>query len=213
MFPWLVADLWNLLLDILNFSADNLAELLSTNKVKLTQWEICGFFLYFSLCWFWNLLPCFTSKYLPSILHSSRGRLVNVTINFTSIYTGIAASVGLDKSLVIYSQVPQLYCIQLGLQYPKNSKIWLWLLPQPTLGNALVEVDKNWNISGLLSGFQLEKLFFIHTVRSYSHSTATAEFVKATARFVFSSEASDQLYFSHFSTFRFVLGNIFLFLS
>ena len=26
-------------------------------------------------------------------------------------------------------------------------------------------------------GFQLEKLFFIHTVRSYSHSTATAEFV------------------------------------
>ena len=75
------------------------------------------------------------------------------------------------------SQVPRLYCIQLGLQYPKNSKIWLWLLPQPTLGNALVEVDKNWNISGLLSGFQLEKLFFIHTVRSYSHSTATAEFV------------------------------------
>ena len=75
------------------------------------------------------------------------------------------------------SQVPQLYCIQLGVQYPKNSKIWLWLLPQPTLGNALVEVDKNWNISGLLSGFQLEKLFFIHTVRSYSHSTATAEFV------------------------------------
>ena len=75
------------------------------------------------------------------------------------------------------SQVPQLYCIQLGVQYPKNSKIWLWLLPQPTLGNALVEVDKNWNISGLLSRFQLEKLFFIHTVRSYSHSTATAEFV------------------------------------
>ena len=65
----------------------------------------------------------------------------------------------------------------LGVQYPKNSKIWLWLLPQPTLGNALVEVDKNWNISGLLSRFQLEKLFFIHTVRSYSHSTATAEFV------------------------------------
>ena len=47
--------------------------------------------------------------------------------------------------------------------------------------------------------------------RSYSHSTATAEFVKATAGFVMSSEASDQLYFSHFSTFRFVLGNIWLF--
>ena len=45
----------------------------------------------------------------------------------------------------------------------------------------------------------------------YSHSTATAEFVKATAGFVMSSEASDQLYFSHFSTFRFVLGNIWLF--
>ena len=110
------------------------------------------------------------------------------------------------------SQVPQLYCIQLGVQYPKNSKIWLWLLPQPTLGNALVEVDKNWNISGLVSGFQLEKLVFIHTVRSNSHSTATAEFVKATAGFVMSSEASDQLYFSHFSTFRFLLGNIWLFL-
>ncbi len=78
---------------------------------------------------------------------------------------------------LLASQVPQLYCIQLGVQYPKNSKIWLWLLPQPTLGNALVEVDKNWNISGLVSGFQLEKLVFIHTVRSYSHSTATAEFV------------------------------------
>ena len=118
-----------------------------------------------------------------------------------------------QRSFVAHiSQVPQLYCIQLGVQYPKNSKIWLWLLPQPTLGNALVEVDKNWNISGLLSGFQLEKLFFIHTVRSYSHSTATAEFVKATAGFVMSSEASDQLYFSHFSTFRFLLGNIWLFL-
>ena len=34
----------------------------------------------------------------------------------------------------------------------------------------------------------------------------------ATARFVFSSEASDQLYFSHYSTFRFVLGNVLLFL-
>ena len=78
---------------------------------------------------------------------------------------------------ISHSQVPQLYCIQLGVQYPKNSKIFLWLLPQPSSGNALVCVDKNWNISGLLSGFQLEKLFFIHTVRSYSHSTATAEFV------------------------------------
>ena len=101
---------------------------------------------------------------------------------------------------------------RLGVQYPKNSKIFLWLLPQPSSGNALVCVDKNWNISGLLSGFQLEKLFFIHKVRSYSHSTATAEFVKATAGFVMSSEASDQLYFSHFSTFRFLLGNIWLFL-
>ena len=107
---------------------------------------------------------------------------------------------------------PNLYFgSRLGAQYPKNSKIFLWLLPQPSSGNALVCVDKNWNISGLLSGFQLEKLFFIHTVRSYSHSTATAEFVKATAGFVMSSEASDQLYFSHFSTFRFVLGNIWLF--
>ena len=60
-------------------------------------------------------------------------------------------------------------------------------------------------------GSNWKKLFFIHTVRSYSHSTATAEFVKATAGFVMSSEASDQLYFSHFSTFRFVLGNIWLF--
>ena len=75
-------------------------------------------------------------------------------------------------------RVPNLYFgSRLGLQYPKNSKIFLWLLPQPSSGNALVCVDKNWNISGLLSGFQLEKLFFIHTVRSYSHSTATAEFV------------------------------------
>ena len=81
------------------------------------------------------------------------------------------------SQLAAPSQVPQLYCIQLGVQYPKNSKIFLWLLPQPSSGNALVCVDKNWNISGLLSGFQLEKLFFIHTVRSYSHSTATAEFV------------------------------------
>ena len=81
------------------------------------------------------------------------------------------------KGGVVDSQVPQLYCIQLGVQYPKNSKIFLWLLPQPSFGDALVKVDKNWNISGLLSGFQLEKLFFIHTVRSYSHSTATAEFV------------------------------------
>merc|ERR1712016_204643 len=73
-------------------------------------------------------------------------------------------------------RVPNLYFgSRLGAQYPKNSKIFLWLLPQPTLGNALVEVDKNWNISGLLSGFQLEKLFFIHTVRSYSHSTATPD--------------------------------------
>ena len=38
-------------------------------------------------------------------------------------------------------------------------------------------IHKNWNISGLLSGFQLEKLFFIHTVWSYSHSTGTAKFV------------------------------------
>ena len=45
------------------------------------------------------------------------------------------SSLGLGQ--VVASQVPQLYCIQLGLQYPKNSKIWLWLLPQPSLGNAL----------------------------------------------------------------------------
>ena len=75
-------------------------------------------------------------------------------------------------------RVPNLYFgSRLGAQYPKNSKIFLWRLPQPSFGDALVKVDKNWNISGLLSGFQLEKLFFIHTVRSYSHSTATAEFV------------------------------------
>ena len=28
--------------------------------------------------------------------------------------------------------------VRLGVQYPKNSKIFLWLLPQPSSGNALV---------------------------------------------------------------------------
>ena len=30
-----------------------------------------------------------------------------------------------EKHGVVGSQVPQLYCIQLGVQYPKNSKIFL----------------------------------------------------------------------------------------
>ena len=36
-------------------------------------------------------------------------------------------------------RVPNLYFgSRLGAQYPKNSKIFLWLLPQPSFGDALV---------------------------------------------------------------------------
>ena len=46
-------------------------------------------------------------------------------------------------------------------------------------GVAILDCDSHSQAgsTSLLSGFQLEKHFFIHTVRSYSHSTATAEFV------------------------------------
>ena len=40
---------------------------------------------------------------------------------------------------LVVVRVPNLYFgSRLGVQYPKNSKIFLWLLPQPSSGNALV---------------------------------------------------------------------------
>merc|ERR1712016_125582 len=110
-------------------------------------------------------------------------------------------------------RVPNLYFgSRLGAQYPKNSKIFLWLLPQPSFGNALVEVDKNWNISGLLSGFQLEKHFFIHTVRSYSHSTATAEFVICHRRICIFIRRLRSTAFLTFQHFQISLGQYLAFL-
>ena len=45
-----------------------------------------------------------------------------------------------DKSVGgVVVRVPNLYFgSRLGAQYPKNSKIFLWLLPQPSFGDALV---------------------------------------------------------------------------
>ena len=75
--------------------------------------------------------------------------------------------------------------------------------------SSLIEKYQNKELDRFVSFLWVpveKKLFFIHTVRNYSHSTAATEFVTSATEFVMSSEASNQQYFSHFSTFRFLLG-------
>ena len=58
-----------------------------------------------------------------------------------SQWGGDAVAQILAQPLIWYWLVrfPNLYFgSRLGVQYPKNSKIFLWLLPQPSSGNALV---------------------------------------------------------------------------
>ena len=54
-------------------------------------------------------------------------------------FDGNIMNINLLTSCQELVRVPNLYFrSRLGVQYPKNSKIFLWLLPQPSFGDALV---------------------------------------------------------------------------
>ena len=64
--------------------------------------------------------------------------------------------------------------------------------------SSLIEKYQNKELDRFVSFLWVpveKKLFFIHTVRNYSHSTAATEFVTSATEFVMSSEASNQQYF------------------
>ena len=93
-----------------------------------------------------------------------------------------------------------------------NSKIQI----QKYLDHCTCDEHEENNALGL-HGAVNRFLLSVHHIQEWDYCTTQCQdefrnLAGCAAGFVFSSEGSDQLYFSHFSTFRFVVGDIWLFL-